>query len=116
MISVSRHKRGAWAVRPRAGRHRLLPSLQTLEGRRLLSGAPTAVDATQPTAAEQYMLELINRARANPAAEGRRLVALARTDPTLRSAVQEWELTNFLQVVSAYAPSPPLAFHSRLIA
>ena len=108
--------RGAWAVRERAGRHRSLPSLQPLEGRQLLSGAPTAVDATQPTPAEQYELELINRARSNPAAEGLRLVALAQTDPALNSAVQGWDVGAFLQVISAYAPAPPLACNSRLIA
>jgi len=38
------------------------PAIESLEPRRLLS-------ATDPTPAEQYMLALINRARANPAAE-----------------------------------------------
>lgn len=42
--------------------HRRLPKAERLEPRRLLS-------ATDPTVAEQYMLELVNRARANPAAE-----------------------------------------------
>ena len=41
---------------------RRMPATERLEPRRLLA-------ATDPTAAEQYMLELINRARANPAAE-----------------------------------------------
>jgi uncharacterized protein YkwD len=40
-------------------------SMEPLEGRRLLT-------ASTPTALEQYMLELINRARANPVAEASR--------------------------------------------
>lgn len=42
--------------------YRPFPTTERLEPRRLLS-------ATDPTVAEQYMLELVNRARANPVAE-----------------------------------------------
>ena len=105
--------RGARAVRLRAGRLGLLPTVDVLEGRQLLSGV---ADAFQPTASEQYMLELINRARANPTAEGFRLVGLAQTDPLLRSATQGWDLGKFFQTISAYAAEPPLAFNTRLIA
>src|SRR5688572_3810169 len=42
------------------------PELQQLESRRFFA-------AVYPTAAEQYVVELINRARANPAAEAARL-------------------------------------------
>ena len=42
------------------------PELQRLEDRRFFA-------AVYPTAAEQYVVELINRARANPAAEAARL-------------------------------------------
>ena len=45
--------------------HHITPAIERLEERRLLS-------ASGPTAAEQYMLELINRARANPPAEAAR--------------------------------------------
>ena len=108
--------RGAWTVRPRAlrrarPRRGFAPDLQTLEGRQLLS---TTGDAFAPTDAEQYMLEAINRARANPAAEGKRLVALAQTDPLFQAATSGWDLNAFLQVISRIAPEPPLAFNTRL--
>ena len=70
---------------------------------------------TAPTDAEQYMLALINRARANPAAEGQRLLNLAQTDPLTHQATANWDLAKFDQVISSYAPSAPLAFDPRLI-
>jgi FG-GAP repeat len=68
-----------------------------------------------PTDAEQYMLELINRARANPAVEGQRLLALAATNPLIHQATQGENLNLFYQEISSYAPEPPLAFNPRLI-
>ncbi|MGA1869629.1 MAG: CAP domain-containing protein [bacterium] len=56
----------------------------------------------EPTAEEQYMLELINRARSNPAAEGERLSHMHQR-PELR------------EIFVAYPPSPPLAFNENLI-
>ena len=70
---------------------------------------------TAPTDAEQYMLELINRARANPAAEGQRLLALAQTNPLIHQATSGENLNLFYQEISSYAPEPPLAFDPRLI-
>src|SRR4051794_12886104 len=100
-------------VRARRSRpHRLRqfrPRLQDLERRALLSAA-----AVEPTAEEQYALELINDARADPAGEGRRLVALAQSDPVLAAATSGWDLNHFLQVISAIGPQPPLAFDLRL--
>ena len=81
---------------------------ERLERRELLSGAA-------PTDAEQYMLELINRARANPAAEGQRLLALARSNPLIEQATAGENLNLFYQTISGYAPEPPLAFNPRLI-
>jgi hypothetical protein len=49
---------------------RTVPCMETLEARELLA-------AGGPTAYAQYLLELINRARANPVAEGNRLSAAA---------------------------------------
>jgi hypothetical protein len=83
-----------------------------LEARALLSLAPL----TQPTADEQYMLELVNRARANPPAEAQRLASLARTDPTLRAATLGWDLNAFINTLSRMPAQPPLAFNTRLIA
>ena len=105
--------------RPNAGRRRshvrprFTPSLASLECRTLLS---VAADAG-PTAAEQYMLQLVNNARANPQAEAARLTSLAQTDPILKSAVgsQGVNLTAFNQLMNSYGPLPPLAFNTRLI-
>jgi len=70
---------------------------------------------TAPTDLEQYMLELINRTRANPAAEGQRLLSLAQTDPLIHQATLSWNLGAFSQTISSYKPEPPLAFNLRLI-
>ena len=68
-----------------------------------------------PTLLDQYMLELVNRTRANPTAEGQRLLTLAQTDPLLHQATANWNLNTFYQLISSYAPEPPLAFNPRLI-
>jgi len=83
-------------------------ALEALERRELLAGMA-------PTDAEQYMLELINRARANPAAEGTRLLALAQSNPLIHQATAGWDLGLFYRTISSYAPEPPLAFNPRLI-
>ncbi len=115
MWSVPRGVRGVWTAGPRAQRQhkrRFEPRLQALEERKLL--VSSANDPYAPTNAEQYMLELINQARANPAAEGRQLVAIAQTNPVLQAATQGWNLNTFLSVISSYAPEPPLAFNTSL--
>ncbi|MFO0949903.1 MAG: carboxypeptidase regulatory-like domain-containing protein [Isosphaeraceae bacterium] len=116
MLNPPRRARGPRTVRAlHRPRHGCRPALQPLESRELLAAASSLSDAFQPTAAEQYMLELVNRARANPPAEGARLVRLAQTDPVLRSVTQGWDLNAFLRQINAYAPVPPLAFNTRLI-
>jgi hypothetical protein len=117
MFSVPRLPRGPWKVRPRARRgaaalRAFSPALLPLEERQLLS---SAADLFAPTDAEQAMLEMVNRARANPAAEGQRLVALAQTDPVLRAATSGEDLNQFLRVISSFSPEPPLALDTRLI-
>lgn len=81
----------------------------------MLSTAAINTDPNQPTAAEQLFLADINRARANPAAEGQRLVALAQSDPVLRVATSGWDMNAFLAKISAIPAEPPLAFDTRLI-
>jgi uncharacterized protein YkwD len=80
--------------------------------------APSAISAYthgEPTADEQFMLELINRARANPAAEGLRLQAT--TDPNIVSAYQYFQvdLGKLVAEFAGYPPRPPLAFNANLI-
>ena len=91
---------------------RLRPQIVLLEPRFLLSSA----SALEPSADEQYMLQLVNRARANPQAEGTRLANLARSDPSLRVAIGEAGILAFLQEIQTHAPVAPLAFNPRLIA
>jgi uncharacterized protein YkwD len=112
--------RGQDVVRPRTtsrkrkSRKRFRPILQYLDTRFLLSAS--SPDTIQPTADEQYMLELINRARANPAAEGERLVSIAQNDPVIAAATRNENLSQFLQVIDGFGPEPPLAFNPGLIA
>ena len=70
----------------------------------------------EPTAEEQLMLELINRARANPAAEGSRLRAM--TDPGVLSAYSYFQvdLDQLVADFAGYPARPPLAFNAKLIA
>ncbi len=69
-----------------------------------------------PTAEEQFMLEIINRARANPSAEGLRLKAT--TDPDILGAYSFFQVDTAKMVAefAGYPPRPPLAFNANLIA
>ncbi|CAN5887620.1 hypothetical protein BH23PLA1_BH23PLA1_15470 [soil metagenome] len=106
MFLLLRHRRGPGGLARRKAR----PGLLALEERRLLSGL-----GIEPTADEQYMLELINRTRSDPAAEARRLVELAQSDSVLQFATRNWDIDRFSEVLSSYAPRAPLAFNPRLI-
>ena len=93
----------------RAARRRLDAAVCPLEPRCLMAGG------VEPTADEQYAIQLINRARANPAAEGDRLVALAHSDPTIAASTAGWDLNGFLQQIRSSPASPPLAVDPRLV-
>lgn len=68
-----------------------------------------------PTVEEQYTLELINRARANPKAEGIRLVDTP--DPDVQGAIGFFSISKSLvkSQFDTYPSRPPLAFHPKLI-
>jgi uncharacterized protein YkwD len=70
----------------------------------------------EPSAEEQYMLEVINRARANPPAEGLRLQAT--TDPDILGAYAYFQvnLAKLVADFAGYPPRAPLAFNANLIA
>ena len=70
----------------------------------------------EPSAEEQYMLEFINRARSNPAAEGLRLKAT--TDPGILDAYSYFQvdLDKMVADFAGYPSRPPLAFNANLIA
>src|SRR4051812_6739779 len=68
----------------------------------------------QPTNEEQYYLELINRARANPTAEGIRLAVT--TDPSILSAYTAFAVNLVLMQAqfALIAPAPPLSMNADL--
>ncbi len=85
-------------------------------GGEVLSSVPTLkYDQGDPTADEQYMLELINRARANPAAEGVRLATA--TDPDITGNYNYFQVDTALlrQEFATYPSRPPLAFNAELL-
>lgn len=73
-------------------------------------------DHGDPTNNEQLMLEMVNRARANPTAEGEMLAST--TDPEVSSAYSYFNIDrNKLRTdFAAYPKRPPLAFNKSLIA
>ncbi|CAN5505423.1 hypothetical protein BH10BAC6_BH10BAC6_09500 [soil metagenome] len=86
----------------------------------LLLTAMSATAQTQyshgdPTPDEQYMLELINRARANPAEEGVRVMDT--DDADVQRSYQYWNINaaSTKAAFASYAAKPPLAFHADCI-
>ncbi len=81
------------------------------------SAAPTSFyPQPEPTAQEQHLLELINRARANPAAEGQMLAGIS--DPEILRYYSHYAVnTNKLRSdFSGYQAQPPLALNAKLMA
>jgi hypothetical protein len=68
-----------------------------------------------PSAEEQYSLELMNRARANPAAEGVRLAGA--TDPYITQAMSQYGINkaSLIKAFTNYPPRPPAAFNPKLL-
>ena len=68
-----------------------------------------------PTNDEQYYLELINRARANPTAEGMRLAQT--NDPNVLSAYTAFGVNVVLMQAQfvLIAPAPPLSMNATLV-
>ncbi|MCB1096980.1 MAG: CAP domain-containing protein [Verrucomicrobiae bacterium] len=67
-----------------------------------------------PSAEEQYIVELVNRTRMNPANEGK--ILRASTDPDLLTAysTRNVDLAMFEAEMAAFSPVPPLAVNGRL--
>src|SRR5262245_35795551 len=101
-----------------------LSTLKTVSGLLLVFACGSWLDALaatlysigDPTDEEQLYLEYINRARADPTAEGVRLANT--TDPDVLSAYNFFSvnLTLMQQELSANPPVPPLAMNSQLLA
>ena len=94
----------------------LLPAVAaTLFGSVTVSASPTAAyTQPQPSNQEQYLLELINAARANPAAEGQMLAGI--TDPEILRYYQHYNVSasQLISQFDSYAAKPPLAFNPDL--
>jgi hypothetical protein len=104
---------------PSAGEHitRAPARLSNERSRGALLSAPTEqYSHGDPTANEQLLLEMINRARANPTAEGDRLVMTG--DANVRGAYQYFNIDTALvrSQFATYPSRPPLAFNAKLIA
>ncbi len=80
------------------------------------AAAGTPYSHGDPTAEEQYMLEHVNRARANPAAEGLRLQSTS--DPAVLAAYRFFavDVAAMAAQFATYPARPPLAFNAELIA
>lgn len=78
--------------------------------------AQTLYSHGEPTAEEQYLLEMINRARANPAEEGIRLSTT--TDAEVLASFAYWGVNKdaLPGIFQGYPARPPLAFNQKLIA
>lgn len=68
----------------------------------------------QPTAEEQFHVELINRARANPKAEGERLAATQALEVTDSYRFYKVDLDLMKREFATLSAMPPLAINSRL--
>jgi hypothetical protein len=94
----------------------LVRSVELVEERlRPLDVGTTLYSIGQPTDEEQLYVEMINRARANPAAEGERLRAT--TDPEVVSAYRFFNVDLELMVAefAAIDPAPPVAMNAQLL-
>src|SRR5947207_5562331 len=92
----------------------------------VISGAPFSIETTEsttaqlysigdPTNEEQYYLELINRARANPTAEGIRLATT--TDSNVLAAYSAFGVNLVLMQLqfAVLPPAPPLSMNATLM-
>jgi len=77
--------------------------------------SPQLYSHGDPSANEQYMLELINRARANPAAEGQRLATTTDTNVLGAYSFYGVNTSTVISDFNSYSAVPPLAFNPILI-
>lgn len=94
----------------------LLTALMSVFMQNSFAETPTVVyDHGDPTALEQYMLELVNRARLNPTQEGIFLDTIdTQYSQDARQRKPEF-FTNLRQEFAAYPVASPLAFNSQLL-
>ncbi len=83
-------------------------------GARLQSGGPTQYSIGEPTDEEQFLVELINRARANPPAEGERLRALTDPDAVASYAYFQVDLGLMVSQFAAITNAQPLSINAAI--
>ena len=93
----------------------VLVSLTVLTGG-LLASPATAYPQPQPSNREQYLLELINAARANPAAEGQLLANVTDSEILRYYSYYHVDTSQLAGAFAGYASKPPLAFNANLLA
>jgi len=82
----------------------------------IIDGPPTELyDHGDPSPEAQYLLELVNRARANPALEGRLLADVEDADILRAYRSYNVDMEAIVEEFSQYSPQPPLAFNAALI-
>src|SRR3954463_1210575 len=91
--------------------------LVLLTAARLAAQTVYSIDGTAgpPTDEETYYLELINRARSDPTAEGVRLKTTTDADVLSATTFFGTDLNLMAQEFAAIASAPPIAFNGRLI-
>ncbi len=81
------------------------------------TAAPTvAYSHGDPTSAEQLMLEMVNRARLDPAAEGVRLASVTNADILGAYDYYGVSTNQLIDDFAGYPARPPIAFNAELIA
>ena len=80
------------------------------------SAETTPYSHGNPTAEEQYMLELTNRARKDPEAEGIFLATTKNSEIRFATDFFKVNLTRLKSDFAGYAPRPPMAFNPKLLA
>ena len=81
-----------------------------------IAATPTLYSIGEPTAEEQLFLEYINRARANPAAEGQRLKNTTDSDVLGAYAYFGVDLNLMASQMAALSPLPPVSMNAKLMA
>lgn len=93
-----------------------IESSSTTKSANVLSAtAGTKYSHGDPTNGEQYILELINRARADPKAEGERIANSKDQDLQFAISQNGISLAQIKSEFASYPVRPPLAFHEKLI-
>ncbi|MCX7930620.1 MAG: CAP domain-containing protein [Chlorobi bacterium] len=106
---------GAWAQHAPASNPPYAVPFGTTAAIAVMPQAQQLYSHGDPTPEEQLLLEYINRARANPPAEGDRLATT--TDPDVVQSYQYFSIdrNQVRSQFQSYPARPPLAFHPRLI-